>query len=74
MTNLHPPTREIYVRTTGVDGNTYVSSHFVWSAERFVQAQQEQARAANDKQKPGEPRHAKAEQITHEQFVKAKTQ
>jgi hypothetical protein len=71
--NLHPPTREIYARITGVDGNTYVSSHLVWDANKFIEAQQKAAADANAKQPAGQPRKAKAEQITEDQYLKERT-
>lgn len=63
-------TREIFMRHTAPSGSTHVQSHWVWDAERFVQARQDDARKLNEQQEPGKPRCAAAEQITPEQFKK----
>lgn len=72
--NLHPPTREIYLRHIGVSGASYSQSHFVWDADRFIASQQAAAEAVNADQKPGQPRLAKVEQITHEQYQRDRAQ
>lgn len=66
-------TRDLWMRHTGVDGQSYVAEHRVWDAERFVAAQQRAAANLNAQQKPDQPRLAKAEQITEEQYRKEKT-
>ncbi len=71
--NLHPPTREIYVRHTDTSGQSHVMSHFVWNADKFIAELKEAAQKVNDDQQPGKPRKAAAEQITHEQYLKERT-
>jgi len=66
-------TRDIWMRHTGVDGKSYVAEHRVWDADRFVASQQQAAADLNARQKQGQPRLAKAEQITEEQYRKEKT-
>lgn len=66
-------TRDIWIRHTGVDGRAYVAEHRVWDAERFMAFLQKAAADLNAKQEPGQPRKAKAEQITEEQYRKEKT-
>ncbi|OWG18286.1 hypothetical protein KDK82_1765 [Delftia sp. K82] len=56
--------RDIYVRHTGKEGNSYVNQHRVWDADRFIAAQQAEAAKAGGK--------AKAEQITEEQYRAAR--
>lgn len=56
--------RDIYMRHTGKDGNSYVQSHRVWDAERFILSQEESAKREGGR--------AKAEQITEEQYLKEK--
>lgn len=68
----HPDTREIYLRHASTNGESYDSSHFVWSADRFIAAQQEAAAGLNADQPKGAPRLAKVEQITKEQYLKEK--
>lgn len=53
--------RDIYMRHTGKDGKSYVHEHRVWDAERFIASQQDAAAKEGGK--------AKAEQITHEQYL-----
>jgi hypothetical protein len=65
-------TRSVYLRHTDTSGASYVAEHFVWDADRFLAARQQAAKAVNDDQKPGQPRLAKVEQITHSQYLKAK--
>lgn len=66
-------TRDIWMRHTDVSGKSYVAEHRVWDAGRFVAAQQRAAADLNAKQKNDQPRLAKAEQITEEQYRKEKT-
>lgn len=66
-------TREIFVRHTDCAGKSWNSSHFVWDAARFMAARQTEAANLNEKQKPGDPRKARADQITAEQFNKERT-
>lgn len=73
MPALHPATREIYVRHTDTNGAFHVMSHFVWDADKFVAGLKEATSKVNEAQKPGEPRKANAEQITHEQYLKEHT-
>ena len=68
--NLHPPTREIYVRHTDTSGKSHVMSHFVWNADKFVSGLKEAAQKVNADVKGNGPRKADAEQITHEQYLK----
>lgn len=70
--NLHPPTREIYVRHTDTSGKTHVASHFVWDADKFIGELKAAAEKVNQDQKSGLPRKANAEQITREQYLKEK--
>lgn len=56
--------RDIFVRHTGKEGNSFVQQHRVWDADRFLNARQADAIKAGGK--------AKAEQITQEQFAKEK--
>lgn len=53
--------RDIYMRHTTKDGNSYVFEHRVWDADRFLAAQSDAARQLGGK--------AKAEQITREQYL-----
>lgn len=66
-------TRDLWMRHTDVNGKSYVAEHRVWDAVRFVAARQQEAAMLNDKQTPGQPRLAAAEQITEEQYRKEKT-
>lgn len=61
--------RDVYLRHTGVDGNSYVQDHRAWDAERLVAARQRDAEAANARAEAGKPRLAKVEQITQEQYL-----
>ncbi len=61
-------TRYIYMRLTDIKGKSHVSQHLVYDAERFVASQKDAARNLNDEVKGDQPRLAKAEQITEEQF------
>jgi hypothetical protein len=53
--------RDIFVRHTGKEGNSFVQQHRVWNADRFLEARKADAIKAGGK--------AKAEQITQEQFA-----
>lgn len=70
--NLHPPTREIYVRHTDTSGKSHVMSHFVWDADKFLASLKEAAQKVNADVKGDKPRKAGAEQITKEQYLKEK--
>lgn len=67
-------TRDIWMRHTDVAGKSYVAEHRVWDAQLFAASQQKAAANLNADQKKGQPRLAKAEQITEEQYRKEKTQ
>ena len=66
-------TREIHVRNTACNGGSYVSHHIVHDADRFLAARQADAEEMNQKQPKGEPRMAKAELITPEQYINERT-
>ena len=71
MTTMTLIGRDIYMRHTAVDGNSYVQTHRVWDADRFVAAQQCEAARLNAAAKEDDPKAralAKAEQITEAQF------
>ena len=61
--SLYSP-HDIYVRHTAKCGSSHVQSHRVWDAERFMQARMEEAKKVGGK--------AKAEQLTHEEFLSQK--
>ncbi len=63
-------TRDIWVRHTSTTGSSHVQHHRVWDAQRFIDARAKDAAEVNAKQKDGEPRLARVEQITEEQFKK----
>ena len=65
--------RDIYMRHTNTDGKSFVQTHRVWDADRFVASQQQAASKLNADVKSDAPRKAKAEQITHEQFNRERT-
>lgn len=54
--------RDVFARHTSKDGNSYVSRHRVWNAERFFAA-----RAAEANKEGGK---ASCEQITENQYMK----
>lgn len=56
--------RDIYMRHTDKDGKSYVQEHRVWNADRFVEAQLDEALKLGGK--------AMVQQITHEQYLRAK--
>jgi hypothetical protein len=63
--------RDIFLRHTATNGTSYVQTHRVWDAERFVAAQERAAADLNVaalKEDPPAPARAKAEQITEDQF------
>lgn len=63
--------RDIFMRHTSTTGASYVQSHRVWDADRFVAAQAKAAADLNTdarKDDPAAPARAKAEQITEDQF------
>jgi hypothetical protein len=64
--------RDIWLRHTGQDGKSYTNHHRVWDAALFLEAQQKAVREVNEKQDAGQPRRAKVEQITEEQYRKEK--
>lgn len=61
--------RDIYMRHTSPEGNSYVMEHRVWDAQRFIASCEAAALSVNEKQEAGKPRKAKAEQITREQYL-----
>ena len=65
-------TRDIFLRHTAADGKSYVAQHRVWDADRFIAAHKKAAETVNANQKDGEPRKARVEQITEEQYRAAK--
>jgi len=65
-------TRDIFLRHTTVDGKSYVASHRVWDADRYVAAQKKAAADVNAKQDANKPRLARVEQITEEQYQAAR--
>lgn len=68
--NLHPPTREIYVRHTDTSGKSHVMSHLVWHADKFIDSLKDAAQKVNAGTEGDLPRMADAEQITQEQYQK----
>ncbi|KWT89306.1 MULTISPECIES: hypothetical protein [unclassified Variovorax] len=65
-------TRDIFLRHTTVDGKSYVASHRVWDAERYIAAQKKAATDVNAKQDADKPRRACVDQITEEQYRAAR--
>jgi hypothetical protein len=57
--------RDIYMRHTSKEGDTYVQEHRVWDADLFVTSQVDAARKVGGK--------AAAEQITKEQYLKERS-
>lgn len=65
--------RDLFMRHTSTDGQSYVHCHRTWNAELFISSQQDAvARVNADAAKKGEPAGAKAEQITEAQYLKEK--
>lgn len=64
MSNATMVGRDIYIRTTSANGNTAVTQHRVWNAERFITAQQREAveRANKDGAAPDIVTSASAEE------------
>lgn len=61
---------DVFMRHTDVNGKKTVMLHRSWDKERTIAARQADAQRENAKQKDGEPRLAKSEQITEEQYLK----
>ncbi len=61
---------DLYMRYTNAAGKSYVQAHRVWDKTLFIETQQRAAEKTNQDQKQGQPRLAKAEQITQEQYAK----
>lgn len=61
--------RDIYLRHTGTDGNSFVQDHRAWDAERLLESRKRDAAAANERVEAGKPRLSKVEQITKEQYL-----
>ncbi len=62
-------TREIHMRHTSVTGSSYVRHHIVHDADKFIAARKAEARKLNADQEDGDPRMAKVELITPEQYA-----
>lgn len=65
--------REIYLRHTSADGNTHVTQHRVWDAERFLAARRREAEKLNAdalRDNSSAKALAKIEQITDDQYRK----
>lgn len=62
-------TREIHLRHTSASGDSYVAHHIVHDADKFLAARQAEAKKLNAEQPKGEPRLAKVELITPEQYA-----
>lgn len=62
--------RDIFLRHTTSSGDSYVMSHRVWDAERFIASQQAAADKVNEQAKDDTQRKARVEQITAEQYEK----
>jgi len=60
--------RDVFLRHTDVNGKASVQCHRTWDAERFIASQQAAAAKVNAEQKDGQPRRARVEQITEDQF------
>lgn len=73
MTTATLAARDIYLRHTATDGKSYVREHRVWDAARFVASQQAAAEKLNADTPAGQPRKAKAEQITETQYRTERT-
>lgn len=65
--------RDLYVRHTGTDGNSFVQCHRVWDGERFLAARVADAAKANADVKGDAPRRAKVECITRLQYLKERS-
>lgn len=63
---------DLYVRSTDVNGKATVREHRAWDKDRLLASLQTAAAKENAKQKDGEPRRAKVEQITREQYLAAR--
>lgn len=74
MSQIEMVTREIYVRHTDTDGNSYIAWHLVWDADRFMASQQETANKLNADAKPGKPRLAAVAQVSPEEYTRSRKQ
>lgn len=68
MSNNLMSTREIYLRHTDCAGRSDIRWHIVHNADAFLAARQAEASKLNAEQKPGEPRMARVELATKEQY------
>jgi len=73
MSTIEMVARDIFVRHTATDGNSFVQQHRVWDAERFMAARHADAAKLNGEVKGDAPRKAKAEQITEDQYRAERT-
>lgn len=80
MPTMEVTARDIYVRHTGTDGNSFVQEHRVWShpetdgAERFLAARLRDAQKANTEAANAKaPALAKVERITREQYLQERS-
>lgn len=61
---------DLFMRHTDVNGKTTVQMHRTWDKARSIASREDDAARENSKQKPDEPRLAKVEQITEDQYQK----
>lgn len=63
--------RDVFLRHTGGDGNSYVQQHRCWDAEHFVAIRVGEAVDAAEKaRREGQPAKHKVEVISEEQYRK----
>jgi hypothetical protein len=61
--------RDIYLRHTGTDGNSFIAHHRAWDADRMLEHRRREAANANADVKGDKSRLAKVEQITEDQYL-----
>jgi hypothetical protein len=62
--------RDLWLRHTDTNGKSHVVQHRVWDGDRFVEAQKKAAEKVNEQQKDDEPKKARVDQITEDQYLK----
>lgn len=65
--------RDMFLRHTAGNGRSYVRSHRVWDADKFMAAQKQAAVTLNAEESDPKQRMAKVEQITEDQYLKEKS-
>lgn len=63
--------KDVFLRHTGADGNSFVQQHRCWDAEHFVAIRTAEAHEAAEKARAkGEPAKHKVEVISEDQYRK----